>query len=68
MTKYEKLTESPEALAAAIYGIITTTEDEVIEHIECATGITIGRVTLAPEIRIAMILKDLLEEVDDAAR
>jgi hypothetical protein len=66
MTKYEKITESPETLAAAIYGVITTTEDEILERIECATGITIGRITLAPELRIAQITKDLLEEVDDA--
>lgn len=67
MTKYEKITESPETLAAALYGAITATEDEILERIECATGITIGRITLAPELRIAQITKDLLEEVDDAA-
>ena len=66
MTKYEKIIASPEALAAALYGAITTTENEIIERIECATGITIGRITLAPEIRIAQITKDLLEEDDNA--
>lgn len=67
MTKYEKIIASPETLAAALYGVITATEDEILERIECMTGITIGRITLAPEIRIAQITKDLLEEVDDAA-
>lgn len=62
MTKFEFLTQDVDTLAAGMFGIMEQIEDQTIEHIECATGITITRVNLAPEIRIAQIKEDLLQE------
>lgn len=65
MTKFDKITQNPQTLAAFIFGLIDQTETNILEYIECTTGITITRVQLAPEIRIASIAKDLTEEEDD---
>lgn len=62
MTQFEFLTQDVDTLAAAMYGLIVQTEDNCIESIECATGMTIGRVALAEDLRIAMIKADLLKE------
>ena len=62
MTRFEFLTQDVDTLAAAMYGLIVQTEDQSIESIECATGMTIGRISLAPEIRIEQIKQDLLQE------
>lgn len=45
-----------------MFGLIEETEDHIIEYIANMTGIKITRANLAPEIRIAQIKQDLLEE------
>lgn len=74
MSDFEFITQDVDTLAAFIFGVIDTTENDVIEYIENNTGITISKVNLAPEIRIKMIVQDLLkehvpsQEADDATR
>lgn len=64
MTLFDFVTQDADTLAAFIYGLIDETEKNTINKIECMTGITICTANLAPEIRIAEITKDLLEEKD----
>lgn len=74
MTKFEFLTQDVDTLAAGMYGLIEQSKDDVFEYIENNTGIVVTRVNLAPEIRIAQIKADLLQEYtpsqedDDAFR
>lgn len=63
MTLYEIVTQSPDVLASFIYGILDQCETQTLERITCYTGITVDRVTLSPELRIAKIKRDLMEEV-----
>ena len=64
MTVFEFITQSPDILAAAIFGFIEQTEEDTVQKIYCATGITIDTMTLAPEIRIEGLRRDLLNEME----
>lgn len=65
MTMFEKITQSPDVLAAFLYGLIDETESKILETIYCNTGINVTRVSLSPEVRIASLIADLNREVDD---
>lgn len=64
MTKFEYLTKDVDTLASAIYSIIDETETHILEYIANNTGIEVTRIAIAPEIRVAKIAHDLLEEHD----
>lgn len=65
MTRFDLLTKDVDTLAAGMYGLLEETETIILDKIYLLTGITIDRVSLAPEIRIAQIKDDLMQEVDD---
>lgn len=65
MTTFEKITESPEVLAAFLYGLLDETESQIIDGIYCTTGISVTRVSLSQELRIASLLADLNKECDN---
>lgn len=65
MTVFEKITQSPDVLAAFVYGLLEQTEDDILDTIYCTTGMIVTRVALSPEIRVASILADLNKECDN---
>jgi hypothetical protein len=65
MTTFEKITESPEVLAAFLYGLLEQTEDDILDTIYCTTGMIVTRVSLSQELRIASLLADLNKECDN---
>lgn len=64
MTTFDKITQSPEALAAFITTLIEETETKMLDRLD-AYGIQCSIVQPAYEMRLASNLADLLEE-DDA--
>lgn len=64
MTVFDKITQSPEELAAFLTGVIEGTEHKILDKLY-EYGIQASLVTEAPELRTANNLLMLLEEVDD---
>lgn len=65
MTVFEKVTQSPDTLAAFVTGIITGTEERILGKLD-EYGIQASLVIPSEEIRTLDNLAMLLEEVDDA--
>ena len=65
MTYYEKIISMDvDALAAFIYGVEATVEEELQRSMACQ-GIECTLVRQMPEVRIADNIQRLLQEVDD---
>lgn len=65
MTRFEQITKDPDTLAAALYGMLSEHETNVVDKIRVATGIEVEIYSLAPEIRIATMKEELLKELDE---
>lgn len=65
MTRFELVTQDADHLANFVWGLLEQTESDILDTIFRVTGIEIDRITLSPELRIAGIKSDLLQEVDD---
>jgi hypothetical protein len=65
MNKYQKIKSyDVDTLAGFIYGLIAQTEDNILGKLS-ALGVEVSICTLAEDLRIAQIKRDLLEEQDD---
>jgi hypothetical protein len=65
MTYYEKiLSFDIEEMAEFIYGVIATTEEEMLASVS-RQGYEVSLVRVAPALRIAENLQRLMEEVDN---
>lgn len=65
MNRYQKIKSYDiDALAEFIYGLISQTEDNVLDKLS-ALGVEVSLCSLSEDIRIAQIKRDLLEEQDD---
>ena len=65
MTRVELVSQDVDHLANFVWGLLDQTESAILVMIFRVTGIEIDRITLSPELRIAGIKSDLLQEVDD---
>lgn len=65
MTVFDKVTQSPDALAAFMTGLMKGTEERILAKLD-EYGIQASIVTASDEVRILDNLADLLQEVDDA--
>ena len=63
MTTFEKITQSPEVLAAFITGLVNETEDQMLHKLD-EYGIQCSIVRPALEVRLANNLAMLLEVCD----
>lgn len=64
MTVFDKVTQSPDTLAAFVTGIIQGTEERMLTKLD-EYGIQASIVTPSEEVRTLDNLAMLLEEVDD---
>ena len=64
MTVFDKVTQSPDTLAAFVTGIIRGTEERMLAKLD-EYGIQASIVTPSEEVRTLDNLADLLQEVDD---
>ena len=65
MTVFDKVTQSPDALAAFMTGLMKGTEERILAKLD-EYGIQASLVTPSDDVRILDNLADLLQEVDDA--
>lgn len=65
MTVFDKVTESPDTLAAFMTGLMKGTEERILAKLD-EYGIQASLVTPSDDVRILDNLADLLQEVDDA--
>lgn len=65
MTVFDKVTQSPEVLAAFMTGLMKGTEESILGKLD-EYGIQASLVTPSEDVRTLDNLADLLQEVDDA--